>query len=101
MKLTSDTDCANFLDDMNDDESEMDELEEYLAKPIDACSVPMFWKSNCTRFPQLAAVAKQILSIPASSERNFSNAGFIMNEKRTNLSSITLDNLLFLHSNLE
>ena len=60
-----------------------------------------FWKSQSQQFPLLSKLAQQIHSIPATStsvERQFSAAGLIINERRTNLSPHQLDNILLIRS---
>lgn len=50
----------------------------------------------------LVPVARKLLAIPATStpsERSFSVAGRLIEERRTNLSPESVDTLLFLHSN--
>ena len=59
-----------------------------------------WWKNHSSTFPNLARLAKKILSIPASSassERNFSTAGSVITEKRTRLSPNNVDAILFIH----
>jgi len=59
-----------------------------------------WWKNHSSTFPSLARLAKQILSIPASSassERNFSTAGSVITERRTRLSPNNVDAILFIH----
>ena len=51
-------------------------------------------------YPNLALVAKSVLSIPAtstSSERSFSIAGRTIDDRRTQLHPDCIDGLLFLH----
>jgi hAT family C-terminal dimerisation region len=50
--------------------------------------------------PKLTRVAKCLLGVPAastSSERAFSLAGFKLDDRRTQLSTNTLDSLMFIH----
>ena len=52
----------------------------------------------------LVPVAKKLLAIPATStpsERSFSIAGRVIEERRTNLNPENVDALLFLHSNIK
>lgn len=52
----------------------------------------------------MAKLAKSILSIPstsASSEEAFSNAGLLVNAKRSNLNALTVKRVLFVHDNYE
>ncbi len=61
-----------------------------------------WWKNTGSNlFPRLYKVAKFLLPIPASSassERMFSKAGFVLNERRQRLSPNSVDDIL-LHSN--
>lgn len=62
-----------------------------------------WWSSRENTFPLLSTVARKVLAIPSSnamSERNFSSAGRTMEPRRNALSPENLDELLFLHSNL-
>lgn len=61
-----------------------------------------FWKHHENEIPKLAVFAKRVLCVPvtsASSERNFSAAGYLTQERRTRLKPSTVDNLLFLRKN--
>ncbi|XP_077553670.1 zinc finger protein 618-like [Haemaphysalis longicornis] len=99
-----------FLDwcDEEDDKTPKDEMEEYLyGKKEYSCSgvseLCDFWREHEKEFPKLALLSKRILCIPAtsaSSERNFSAAGYIMQARRTCLKKESMDNLLFLHKNM-
>ena len=54
------------------------------------------------RFPKLAKMAKEYLSIPATevaSERIFSSAGLTLSKLRTLLDPECVDAILFLHKN--
>lgn len=85
-----------------------DELEEYLHGKKDySCSSVSelcdFWRAHEKEFPKLSLLSKRILCIPAtsaSSERNFSVAGYIMQARRTCLKKESMENLLFLHKNM-
>ena len=60
-----------------------------------------FWYKNRHEFPKLSAVAKKILSIPASSaenERSFSKLNYILNDRRDSLSAETIDSLFIAKS---
>ncbi len=55
-------------------------------------------------FPNRGVVAWNVLVIPASnagSERNFYPARFVIQERRTQHRPGTVDDILFLHSNLQ
>ena len=65
-------------------------------------SILDWWKSQETKLPKLAKVARRVLSIPASStasERAFSAAGLTVSQSRTALDSETVNTILFIHSN--
>ena len=58
-----------------------------------------WWKGNYNRFPLVAALARQMLAIPATSaqsERLFSKAGQIVTDRRSSLGSDSVELLLFL-----
>lgn len=60
-----------------------------------------FWKNQKHVFPLLCILAKRILAIPASSassERSFSIAGRVIEERRSCLSGSTVDGILFLNN---
>lgn len=57
-----------------------------------------WWKENSYRFPLVAALARQMLAIPATSaqsERLFSKAGQIVTDRRSSLGSDNVELLLF------
>jgi hypothetical protein len=69
-------------------------------EPID-CDVYKWWHQR--RTSRLYKQAMKYLAIPATScpsERIFSTAGYILNQKRTRLSGHHVDQLLFLNENL-
>jgi hypothetical protein len=87
------------------DVNHSDELDIYLVMQIDKSSLtnnPLdFWKSNSEKLPLLSKLAKRIYSIPATStnvERQFSSAGLIINQRRTNINPDQVDNILLLRS---
>ncbi|KAH6937319.1 hypothetical protein HPB50_026731 [Hyalomma asiaticum] len=93
--------------DIHDGSHNRDEVSEYLrTESLSACSeseLLEFWKGKEKNYPKLAELARKILAIPAtsaSSERNFSAAGYVMQEQRTRLKPESMDNLSFLHDNL-
>lgn len=66
--------------------------------------VTQWWKVKSVDFPLLSKAARYIFSIPAgssSTENSFSSAGFVFNERRTNLKPRKFENLLFIRSNKE
>lgn len=61
-----------------------------------------WWSKNQQVFPCLSKVARKILAIPSSSstsERLFSIAGRIMEERRNGLDGNRLDKLIFIYAN--
>lgn len=63
-----------------------------------------WWKVNYNIFPNLAALAKIILAIPATSapsERNFSYAGILITNKRSQLAPTKVEKVLFIHDNFD
>lgn len=71
----------------------------FVGKNIDI-DILNFWKSQNEKFPLLSRLARRTLCIPASSassERVFSVAGRIIEERRSRLKGETVDSLIFLH----
>jgi len=78
-------------------------IETYLAElPIARSDNPLdYWRED--RFPLLARIARRYLSAPSTSpdsERLFSAASHVLNEKRNRLSCQKAEQLLFLKRNL-
>lgn len=62
-----------------------------------------WWKEHKNEYPQLSRVAKRFLCIPGTSvsaERVFSSAGDIVTAQRSVLKAEHVDQLVFLHKNL-
>lgn len=62
-----------------------------------------WWRNKQRDMPKLAAYAGRVLCVSASSastERNFSAAGHVLQKRRTCLKPASVDNLVFLHKNL-
>lgn len=81
------------------------QLNVYLSEPPIALEEKplVYWKNNKNRFPALAPVARAHLSAPCTSvesERLFSAASNIMDERRNRLSSHNAEMLLFIKKNL-
>ena len=58
-----------------------------------------FWRYHREKFPRLSRLARWIFSIPATSinvERQFSGAGHVKQERRTNLNPEQLDDILLI-----
>jgi hypothetical protein len=82
-----------------------DELDRYLLLEFDKnkqTTEPLqFWKNHQTQFPFLSKYARSILSIPATTtnvEREFSTAGWVLNERRTKLKPEAVDKIRFVRS---
>jgi len=76
----------------------------HLRRHVDCYLLPVkiWWRVNSPSLPRLSTLAKEILSIPASSaasERSFSVAGSTVSQRRTALDSDNLEDILFVHSN--
>ena len=77
----------------------------YLSEPVipDNEQPLDFWKANEGRFPALAQAARSYLCSPCTSvdsERLFSTAGLIMDEKRSRLTAKNAEMLIFSKANL-
>jgi len=72
--------------------------------PISRSQCPLaWWAGNKGKYPAVAAVARRMLSVPATSvtsERLFSKAGDVLTKKRNRLAPGKADRLLFLMDNL-
>jgi hypothetical protein len=87
------------------DSRKSDELDRYLLLEFDKNKQTIeplqFWKDYHHQFPFLSKYARSILSIPATTtnvEREFSTAGWILHERRTNLQPDKLENILLIRS---
>jgi len=88
----------------NEEEEDTSEFSRYDKVPqISSKSDPLaFWKTNKTKYPAAAKLARRYLAIPATSvpsERVFSKAGNIVTKKRASLDPCLVEKLLFLHYN--
>ncbi|CAD6888048.1 unnamed protein product, partial [Tilletia caries] len=84
------------------------QLEMYMAEPTIATMSPSdaltFWAANEGRFPSLAAMARDILAIPATSvpsEAAFSRGGELVTKRRNRLAGSTVTAIMCLDSWLE
>ncbi len=96
---------TSHSDAYNESDSAAAEINLYLSEPvISRSSDPLdFWERNKGRFPALAEVARVYLSAPSTSvdsERLFSTAAHILDEKRNRLSSQNAEKLIFIKKNL-
>ncbi|XP_039514865.1 zinc finger BED domain-containing protein 4-like [Pimephales promelas] len=81
------------------------QMQMYLKEPTmgEKDSPFQYWANNHARFPLLAAVAEKFLSAPSTSvesERLFSTASNIVDEKRNRLTAERAEILIFLKKNL-
>ena len=99
-----DTHRSDFFGDLfaiQEQSEPVDELDAYMNSPVQSITdVATYWceKDSCWR--DFAAAARGLLGVPAtstSSERSFSLAGRTLEERRTQLSSDSVDGLLVLH----
>ena len=83
--------------------SEVDRYHTEAPLPL-SCKNPLtWWEMRATQYIHLSALAKKMLCIPATSvpsERVFSVAGNIINEKRFRLKPDNIDKLIFLYENM-
>lgn len=83
------------------------EMKNYLQLPkLDRKDCPIKWwkQSGSKKFPYLFKSARKFQVMPATSvpsERVFSNAGYVLNKKRSSLTKSTANNLICLHTNLK
>ena len=83
---------------------EEDELTSYLQTKVSSTDTMLgWWKTQASKLPKLAALARHLLAIPASSaasERVFSAAGCTITARRIALDPATVDSILFVNSNM-
>ena len=87
-------------------ETVQDEVDRYIkhnaSLPNDG-DILHFWKYNENLFPSLARLARNILCVPASSvscESAFSVTGRTLENRRTCLSTLSVNAIMFLNSNM-
>ncbi|CAJ1057870.1 hypothetical protein F7725_004922 [Xyrichtys novacula] len=102
---STDSDTETNEQDVHNNQSITNEILMYFGQqPLSKTESPLsWWKSNKTKYPTLASLAKSFLCIPATStpsERLFSAAGNIASKKRASLTPKHVDMLKFLHCNL-
>lgn len=82
-----------------------DEIDKYekLDRPPDvSCDVLNWWNIHKDSLPMLSKLARGVLGIPASSaaaESNFSSAGFVLSERRSQLNTSLVQSILVCRSN--
>jgi hypothetical protein len=80
------------------------EFDAYIKEPVRISDPLQWWKDNQSRFPTVARLARQYLSIPAtevSSERVFSIAGLTLTHLRSRLDSNVVDATIFINKNYQ
>ena len=82
-----------------------DELDRYLLFEFNKAKENVesleFWRNHQNQFPLLSKLARSIFSIPATTtnvEREFSKAGWILNQRRSSLKPDEVDKILFVRS---
>ncbi|CAF3643806.1 unnamed protein product [Rotaria sp. Silwood1] len=92
-------------DEYGSNTNQFDELDQYLIMKIDKSLItynPLdFWRYHAKQFPLLSKLAKRIYSISATScnvEHQFSSAGLVINQGRTNINPEHIDNILLIRS---
>ena len=84
-----------------------DELDTYIAEPLisfERENCFSWWENNMQRFPYLAKLAERYLGAPPTSvpsERLFSGAGNLYDEKRNRLAPDNAEILLFIKNNIK
>jgi hypothetical protein len=96
-------DFSEFEDAVEVSKHQNNKIEKYMH--ISACHVDLSdllaWWKNHEEFSCSSRVSGNVFSVPAtsaSSERTFSVFGLVVQERRTNLSSESVDSILFLHN---
>ena len=86
--------------------SPADEFETCLLMPTpnNSSDILQLWNEHKTRLPVMADIAKQLLSVQAtstSSERVFSVCGAVFTERRCRVTAANLEKLVFLKYNMQ
>lgn len=81
------------------------EMKKYIVEPTlpRENSPRLWWKANERRFPLLAVLARDYLSIPGSSsslERLFSRFGLVVNPRRNRIDPALARMIIFCHENI-
>ena len=99
------TASLKFLQSTAASPSPSQEFDRYLAAPADdhATDALQWWAANAQFYPATARIARQYLSVPATSaqsERQFSAAGRLISKLRSRLDPDRVDTIIFLYENL-
>lgn len=102
---------ADTLSDVEDSGDEapqyQDEVTAYIdfkTPKDDSFDVLTWWSEHERLFPNIAQIARSVLAIPATaaaSKQDFLCAGYVIPERSSQLRQSTVDDILFLHSNLK
>ncbi|XP_021768560.1 zinc finger BED domain-containing protein RICESLEEPER 2-like [Chenopodium quinoa] len=72
-------------------------LEEDTAEDVDDFDILSWWKFNCSRFPTVAKIARDVLAVPVStvaSESAFSTGGRVLDQFRSSLTPRVVEGLV-------
>ena len=81
-------------------ENDSDEIDLYLNSACERTAPNEYWQKHEESYPKLSKLARQILSVPASSasvERGFSLIRRLIGDNRTSLNPESVSNLLKIH----
>ncbi|KAJ3688631.1 hypothetical protein LUZ61_017795 [Rhynchospora tenuis] len=93
----------NFLNDKKQADPQLSELDQYIAEPLDPCSLDddfdilSWWKLKAPKFPVLSKLARDVLAVPIStvaSESTFSTAGRTLSPTRSSLNDESIEALV-------
>ncbi|CAF4071187.1 unnamed protein product [Rotaria sordida] len=93
----------NYLQTQPTEKTELDLYLEDITRIDNNMNVLSYWNSNKSLYPNLAQIAKRVLSIPATNtsvERLFSHSGNTITNRRTCLDANKVNHLLFIKRNL-
>lgn len=82
------------------------EIVEYkkMTSPTEDCDILKWWLDHENVLPLLTKLARGILAIPASSaaaESNFSSAGFVVSDRRSQIGSSLVQSILVCRNNMD
>lgn len=96
---------ASAFDDEDEPEAPVNEVTGYKSLVVSGkVNILTWWRDHSEEFPGLSRIARDILCVmatSAASERNFSTAGYVINERRTCLTSESVDSILLVNSYLK
>lgn len=102
---------GDYLADVEDSSNEASQPQDEVAEQTDfktakkdQFDILWWWKEHAKMFPKMAIIVRNVSTIPTSntvSERHFFSAGFVIQERKTQPTPGTVDNILFLQSNFQ